>query len=47
MNFVDPFIWGKLREGLQCYMEAHTIRRLQDIVGTVDTTAREKAWISS
>jgi dihydroorotate dehydrogenase (NAD+) catalytic subunit len=47
MNFVDPFIWGKLREGLQRYMEAHTIRRLQDIVGTVDTTAREKAWISS
>jgi dihydroorotate dehydrogenase (NAD+) catalytic subunit len=47
MNFVDPFIWGKLRSGLQCYMETHSIKRLQDIVGTVDTTAREKAWISS
>jgi len=47
MNFVDPFVWGKLMEGLRCYMEAHKISRLQDIVGTVDTTAREKAWISS
>jgi dihydroorotate dehydrogenase (NAD+) catalytic subunit len=47
MNFVDPFIWGKLAEGLKWYMELHKIMRLQDIVGTVDTTAREKAWISS
>jgi len=28
-------------------MTTHAIARLQDIVGTVDTTAREKAWISS
>ena len=47
MNFVDPFIWNKLKEGLRCYMEAHRITRLQDIVGTVDTTSRERAWISS
>jgi dihydroorotate dehydrogenase (NAD+) catalytic subunit len=47
MNFVDPLIWNKLKEGLQCYMEAHRITRLQEIVGTVDTTSREKAWISS
>ena len=47
MNFVDPFIWRKLMEGLTSYMQAHKISRLQDIVGTVDTTAREKAWISS
>ena len=47
MNFVDPFVWGKLMEGIRCYMEAHKIARLQDVVGTVDTSAREKAWISS
>jgi dihydroorotate dehydrogenase (NAD+) catalytic subunit len=47
MNFVDPFIWGKLKDGLECYMRTHGIARLQDIVGRVDTTAREKAWISS
>jgi dihydroorotate dehydrogenase (NAD+) catalytic subunit len=43
MNFVDPFIWAKLAEGIRTYMETHHIARLQDIVGTVDTTAREKA----
>jgi dihydroorotate dehydrogenase (NAD+) catalytic subunit len=47
MNFVDPFIWTKLMEGIRGYMAAHAIARLQDIVGTVDTSEREKAWISS
>jgi len=47
MNFVDPFIWAKLMDGLRDYMTTHAITRLQDIVGTVDTSAREKAWISS
>jgi dihydroorotate dehydrogenase (NAD+) catalytic subunit len=47
MNFVDPLIWSKLKEGLRCYMEAHKISRLQEIVGTVDTSARATAWISS
>ena len=47
MNFVDPFIWTKLMEGIRCYMDRHTLTRLQEIVGRVDTTARQKAWISS
>jgi dihydroorotate dehydrogenase (NAD+) catalytic subunit len=47
MNFVDPFIWSKLIEGLRAYMTLHEIARLQDIVATVDTTKRETAWISS
>jgi len=47
MNLVDPFIWNKLKDGLRCYMDTHKITRLQDIVGTVDTTSGEKAWISS
>jgi dihydroorotate dehydrogenase (NAD+) catalytic subunit len=47
MNFVDPFIWTKLMEGIQAYMTTHRIARLQDIVGTVDTSAREKAWLST
>jgi hypothetical protein len=34
-------------DGIRAYMDAHGIARLQDIVGTVDTSAREKAWISS
>ena len=47
MNFVDPFIWTKLLSGLEDYMAQNSIARIEDIVGTVDTTAREKAWISS
>ena len=47
MNFVDPFIWGKLLSGVRDYMVLHNIARLQDIVGTVDTSAREQAGKSS
>jgi dihydroorotate dehydrogenase (NAD+) catalytic subunit len=47
MNFVDPFIWTRLLTGIQEYMARHGIDRLEEIVGSVDTTAREKAWISS
>jgi dihydroorotate dehydrogenase (NAD+) catalytic subunit len=47
MNFVDPFIWTKLMDGIAAYMDTHQIARLQDIVGTVDASARERAWMSS
>jgi dihydroorotate dehydrogenase (NAD+) catalytic subunit len=47
MNFVDPFIWNRLLDGLHSYMARHRIARLQEIVGTVDTTQQETAWISS
>ena len=47
INFVDPFVWGKLKDGIRAYMDSHRITRLQDIVGTLDTTAREKAWLST
>jgi dihydroorotate dehydrogenase (NAD+) catalytic subunit len=47
MNFVDPFIWTKLMDGLHGYMTQHGIARLQNIVGRVDTTKQENAWISS
>lgn len=47
MNFVDPFIWKKLMDGLYSYMTQHAIARLQDLVGTVDATKQETAWISS
>jgi dihydroorotate dehydrogenase (NAD+) catalytic subunit len=46
-NFVDPFIWGKLLDGIQDYMRRHGIARLADLVGTVDTAATEKQWTSS
>jgi dihydroorotate dehydrogenase (NAD+) catalytic subunit len=46
-NFVDPFIWSKLTDGLQSYMMRHRITRLADVVGTIDTSTREKQWVSS
>jgi dihydroorotate dehydrogenase (NAD+) catalytic subunit len=46
-NFVDPFIWTKLVAGIQDYMTRHRIARLADLVGTIDTSTREKQWVSS
>jgi dihydroorotate dehydrogenase (NAD+) catalytic subunit len=46
-NFVDPFIWPRLLDGLRTYMTQHKLARLADITGTLDTTKRETAWISS
>lgn len=46
-NFVDPFLWTKILDGLRVYMEQHGITRLAELTGAIDTTKREKAWISS
>jgi dihydroorotate dehydrogenase (NAD+) catalytic subunit len=46
-NFVDPFIWSKLTAGIEDYMRRHGVRRIADLVGTIDTSAREKEWVSS
>ena len=32
-NFVDPFIWSKLLDGIQDYGARHRIARLADLVG--------------
>src|SRR6185295_1381281 len=44
-NFADPFIWPKLLGGIRDYMRRHGIARVADLVGTLDTSAREKQWI--
>lgn len=46
-NFVDPFIWPKLLDGISDYLRRHNVARVSDLVGTVDTRANDKAWISS
>ena len=46
-NFVDPFIWTKLLDGLTAYMQRHQVANLSDLVGSIDTSSREKQWISS
>ena len=35
-NFVDPFIWPKLLDGLAAYMARHGVKRIADLVGTVE-----------
>jgi dihydroorotate dehydrogenase (NAD+) catalytic subunit len=42
-NFVDPFIWTRLLDGVTDYMQRHGITRLADIVGAVDTASPAKA----
>src|SRR5436309_2008165 len=46
-NFADPFIWTKLLDGIRDYMQRHQIARISELTGTIDTTSREKQWISS
>ncbi len=46
-NFVDPFIWPKLLEGLRQYLQRHHVTHVRDLIGTVDLQAKDKEWISS
>jgi dihydroorotate dehydrogenase (NAD+) catalytic subunit len=46
-NFVDPFLWTKLLAGIRAYMTRHGLTRVAELTGTLDTTKRETAWISS
>jgi dihydroorotate dehydrogenase (NAD+) catalytic subunit len=46
-NFVDPFIWTKLLDGLSDYMRRHQIASVAGLVGTIDTRAQDQEWISS
>ena len=46
-NFADPLIWQKLLDGLHHYGERHQVARIEELVGALDTRAREKEWISS
>ena len=46
-NFVDPFIWTKLIDGIGDYLTRHNVARVADLVGTVDTRSKDKEWIGS
>jgi dihydroorotate dehydrogenase (NAD+) catalytic subunit len=46
-NFVDPLIWPKLLDGLRDYMTRHRIERIASLVGTLETLAQDREWISS
>ena len=46
-NFEDPGIWPKLTSGLLEYLERHECAGVAELVGTVDLTGRDTAWVSS
>jgi dihydroorotate dehydrogenase (NAD+) catalytic subunit len=46
-NFVDPFIWPKLIDGIEDYLRRHQIARAADLVGTLDTAAGDREWTAS
>ena len=46
-NFVEPMIWSNLIAGIHDYMQRHKIRRIGEIVGTLETGAREGEWTAS
>jgi dihydroorotate dehydrogenase (NAD+) catalytic subunit len=37
-NFVDPFVWSKVLDGLNDYLARHGVARISDLVGSFDTT---------
>jgi dihydroorotate dehydrogenase (NAD+) catalytic subunit len=41
-NFADPFVWGKVLDGLRGYMERHRIARITDLIGAIDTAPRKE-----
>jgi dihydroorotate dehydrogenase (NAD+) catalytic subunit len=46
-NFVDPFLWTTLLDGIRSYMSRHGIESLSALTGSLDTSKKEHAWISS
>jgi dihydroorotate dehydrogenase (NAD+) catalytic subunit len=46
-NFVDPFVWKKVLDGIRHYMERHELGRLAELTGSLDTSRKETVWISS
>ena len=46
-NFVDPFVWSKLLDGIREYLERHRIEKITDLIGSIDTRMQDKEWISS
>ena len=37
-NFVDPFVWSKVTDGLHDYMSRHDVTCLRDLIGAFDPT---------
>jgi dihydroorotate dehydrogenase (NAD+) catalytic subunit len=40
-NFADPFVWGKILDGLADYMKRHKVARIADLVGAAHASSSE------
>jgi len=40
-NFADPFVWGKILNGLTDYMQRHKVARIADLVGAAHASSSE------
>jgi dihydroorotate dehydrogenase (NAD+) catalytic subunit len=41
-NFADPFVWGKVLDGIEDYMRRHDVVRVTELIGAVDTSPRRE-----
>ncbi len=41
-NFVDPFIWPKLIDGVASYMDRHEIPAMTDLIGSLELPAKDR-----
>jgi dihydroorotate dehydrogenase (NAD+) catalytic subunit len=41
-NFVDPFTWTKLLDGIVAYLARHDMPRVSDLTGAIDTSTRDQ-----
>ena len=46
-NFADPCLWPRLLDGISDYLRRHDIARVSDLVGSIDTREKDKAWVST
>ena len=46
-NFVDPFIWRRVLDGISQYLERHRVARVADLVGTMQHPDKEPVWTAS
>ena len=46
-NFTDPCLWPRLLDGIGDYLRRHSIPAISDLVGSIDTRAKDQAWIST
>src|SRR5690606_1334762 len=40
-NFVEPLLWQDLSTGVDSYLDRHAIRRVEDLIGSLQMPGRE------